>query len=79
MKKCENGHAYVATIVLVGVTLEYILSAWMRAFPEVVYSQDKRFSAYGNLKDLNRLAYESGLFDFNAFRRGAARGWRSSA
>ena len=68
MKKCENANAHLAVIMLVGVTLEYILSAWIRAFPDVVYSRHKKLSAYGNLMGLNRLAYECGLFDYKAFR-----------
>ena len=32
MKACESAGAYLAGIVLCGAALEYILTAWIRAF-----------------------------------------------
>jgi hypothetical protein len=68
MKKCEKARAHLAIIVLVGATLEYILAAYIRAYPHVVYSQHKRLTDHWDLKNLNQLARQSGLFDYRAFQ-----------
>lgn len=66
--KCKDAHAYLAAVVLLGTTLEYILAAWIRAFPIVVYSRNRRLTERWGLEDLNKLAYEEELFDFGAFQ-----------
>jgi len=66
---CERSKAYLAGIVLIGAAIEYILAAWIRAFDILRRAKHKkRLSHHWNLKELNDLAYEQGLFDLKAFR-----------
>jgi hypothetical protein len=67
-KRCEDAHAYLACIILLGATLEYMLSAWIRAFPQTVYAHRRKLTDHWNLKDLNELAYRTDFFDYGAFR-----------
>lgn len=67
MKACEASRAYLAGIVLSGAAIEYILTAWIRAFNIVRYTKHTKLTDRWNLKDLNDLAYEQGLFDYKAF------------
>jgi hypothetical protein len=59
MKLCEASKAYLAGIVLSGAALEYILTAWVRAFE---IANGRR-----NLKELVATAYKHGLLDRKAF------------
>ncbi len=68
MKKCQDVSAYLAAIVLIGAGVEYMLAAWTRAFPEVVYARHRKLSEHWTLKDLSELAYQNGLLDHNAFQ-----------
>ena len=55
-------------MVLLGASVEYILSAWIRAFPSIVYAQNKKLTDHWTLQDLNQLARRAGLLNYNAFR-----------
>ena len=66
IKKCESAKAYLACIVLIGANLEYILTAWIRAYPGVVYSGNKKITDRWDLKDLNDLAYKYGFINRRA-------------
>jgi hypothetical protein len=66
MKTCEASRAYLAGIVLSGAALEYILTAWIRAFVGRQTGRQK-LTDHWSLKDFNHLAYEHELFDYKAF------------
>ena len=66
MKICEASRAYLAGIVLSGATLEYILTAWVRAFVGRSTGR-KKLTDHWSLKELNDLARKHGLFDYRAF------------
>lgn len=68
IRKCEKVNAYLAAIILLGSALEYLLTAWIRAYPEVVYSQRKKLTDHWDLRTLNTLAYQSGFWEYRAFQ-----------
>ena len=67
VKKCQDAEAYLAVIVLAGASVEYLLTAWCRAFPSAVYGKRKKLTDHRNLKDLNQLAYEHGFLNHKAY------------
>jgi hypothetical protein len=67
MKACENVKAYLACTILIGASLEYLLSSWIRAYSGVVYASGKKLTDRWDLKDLNELAYRSGFMNRAAY------------
>ena len=67
IRACERAGAYLAGIVLCGAALEYILSAWIRAF-DIPRMGRKKLTEHWSLMDLNNRAYETGWLDDEAFR-----------
>jgi hypothetical protein len=67
LRICRESHACLAGVVLIGASLEYLLAAWIRAYPNVVYGRHRRLSDHWSLKELNELAYQERFFDRSAF------------
>lgn len=67
-RKCEDVRAYVAAIILLGAAMEYLLSAWIRAYPSAIHCQGKKLSNHWDLKQLTDAAYQAGFLDHGAFR-----------
>jgi len=68
MKTCEQSKAYLAGVVLTGAGIEYILTAWIRAFDILKHvKHPKKLTDHWSLKELIDLAYQQGLFDLEAF------------
>ncbi len=68
VRKCEDVHAYLAGIILLGAAMEYLLSAWLRAYPGAAYCQGKRLSDHWDLAKLITAAHQAGFLDDGAFR-----------
>jgi len=67
IKKCEKAGAYLAAIVLIGANLEYLLTAWIRAYPGVAHDNHRKSTANWNLKELIHLAWKSGFLDHKSY------------
>jgi hypothetical protein len=67
-QRCEAARAYVAAIVLLGAALEYLLTAWIRAYPSVIRAEGKKFTDRWGLWELSQIAYRAGFLDYRAFQ-----------
>lgn len=67
IRRCEKSKAYLAGCVLIGSSMEYLITATMRLFPRDVYKRGHRITGYWKLVDLNNLAKDCGWFDSFAF------------
>jgi len=65
--RCKRAKAYLAGCSLLGATLEYSLTAMMRAYPHVVYVTGKRLRQHWDLGTLNQFARACGWFDHKGF------------
>ena len=66
IRACELAQAYLAGIILCGAALEYILTAWIRAF-DVPRPGRRSLTERRDLKHLIDRAYETRWFDFKPF------------
>ena len=68
MKECEKVNAYLACMVLIGTSIEYMLAGWIRAFPKLVYAQHRKLTDHWTLKELNEFAHQNGFLDHRAYQ-----------
>lgn len=67
MKTCEKGKAYFASLILIGTSVEYIFTALIRVYPEMVYTNHKKLTDHWTLKELNEIVYKSGFMNRTAY------------
>ena len=67
IKRCESSGAYLAGCLLIGASVEYVLAAMMRAFPDDVYRQGRKLRENWSLKSMIELAKKVGWLDQSAF------------
>ena len=54
-------------MVLTGAALEYLFTAWIKAYPAVLRSSRRKLSDHWDLNQLITLARDSGFLDYKAF------------